>query len=280
MLVDLSTLLQNAKKEKKAICAFNVYNLETILAVVDGAKNLNSPVIISFGEGYFSYAPIEVIAAVVREICATLEIPVVLHLDHAKQLKSISRAVRCGFTSVMYDGSTLPLTENIRRTQNIVEYAHSVGVSVEGELGYMNNEDGSFELGIELGKGYTRRQDAADYVTGTGIDALAIAVGNVHGIYKGTPALDFTRLNEIQKEIDIPLVLHGCSGIPDALIKRAVGMGVCKINVNTEISTAAVQATRDFLAKNTEKALRFENVLLDTRSKMTEIIERYIKLLM
>jgi len=280
MLVDLGTLLQHAKKEKKAIGAFNVYNLETIMAVVEAGKKMNSPIIISFGEGYFSYAPIEAIAAVVKEICTKLEIPVVLHLDHAKELKSIARAIRCGFTSVMYDGSALPLHENILNTRNIVEYAHAVGVSVEGELGYMNNEDGSFELGVELEKGYTRPQDAAEYVKNTGIDALAIAVGNAHGIYKGTPTLDFTRLGEIEQKVDIPLVLHGCSGIPDALIKQAISMGVCKINVNTEISTTAVRAAREFLGNHTEKSLRFETVLLDTRQKMTENIEAYIKLLM
>jgi len=181
MLTTLSNLLNAAKQEKKAVGAFNVYNLETILAVVEAANRLQAPVILSFGEGYFTHAPVEIIASIVKEICTPFDIQVALHLDHAKELKSIARAIRAGFTSVMYDGSALPLSENIQKTKYIVEYAHAVGVSVEGELGYMNNEDGTCEEGLDLAKGYTRVQDAAAYVNGTGIDALAVAVGNAHG---------------------------------------------------------------------------------------------------
>lgn len=279
MLTTLSSLLTRAKQENKAVGAFNVYNLETILAVVEAASRLKSPVIISFGEGYFTHAPVEVIAAMVKEICIPLDIQVALHLDHAKELTSIARAIRAGFTSVMYDGSALPLAENIQRTKYIVEYAHAVGVSVEGELGYMNNEDGTWGKGLELEKGYTRVEDAATYVNSTGIDALAIAVGNAHGIYKGTPTLDFTRLVEIAKASTVPIVLHGCSGIPDEAIKKAVSLGVAKINVNTEISTGAVIGARQFLANNTEKGVRFEAVLMDARHTMSATVERFIKLL-
>ena len=279
MLTTLSTLLTEAKQEKKAVGAFNVYNLETILAVVEAANRLKSPVILSFGEGYFTHAPVEVIATIVKEICTPLDIQVALHLDHAKELTSIARAIRAGFTSVMYDGSALPLSENIQKTKYIVEYAHAVGVSVEGELGYMNNEDGTCEEGLDLKKGYTRVQDAAAYVNGTGIDALAIAVGNAHGIYKGRPTLDFGRLDEISQAATVPIVLHGCSGIPDDYIKKAVSLGVAKINVNTEISTGAVMAAREFLTKNTEKGLRFETVLMDARHTMSATVERFIKLL-
>lgn len=279
MLTTLSTLLNEAKQEKKAVGAFNVYNLETILAVVEAANRLKSPVILSFGEGYFTHAPVEVIASIVKEICTPLDIQVALHLDHAKELTSIARAIRAGFTSVMYDGSALPLAENIQKTKYIVEYAHAVGVSVEGELGYMNHEDGTCEEGLDLQKGYTRVQDAAAYVNGTGIDALAVAVGNAHGIYNGTPTLDFARLDEIAQATTVPIVLHGCSGIPDDYIKKAVSLGVAKINVNTEVSTGAVMAAREFLAKNTEKGLRFETVLMDARHTMSATVERFIKLL-
>lgn len=279
MLTTLSTLLQTAKQEKRAVGAFNVYNLETILAVVEAANRLKSPVIISFGEGYFSHAPVEAIAAIVKEICTPLAIQVALHLDHAKELESITRAIRAGFTSVMYDGSMLPIRENIKNTKAIVEYAHRVGVSVEGELGYMNHEDGTFEEGLDLEKGYTRVQDAAEYVESTGIDALAVAIGNAHGIYKGKPTLDFAQLGKIGQAVPVPIVLHGCSGIPDEDLRRAVSLGVSKINVNTEVSTGAVQSTRNFLAQNTAKDLRFETVLMDARHSMSATVERFIKLL-
>lgn len=279
MLTTLSTLLQTAKQEKRAVGAFNVYNLETILAVVEAANRLKSPVIISFGEGYFSHAPVEAIAAIVKEICTPLAIQVALHLDHAKELESITRAIRAGFTSVMYDGSMLPIRENIKNTKAIVEYAHRVGVSVEGELGYMNHEDGTFEEGLDLEKGYTRVQDAAEYVESTGIDALAVAIGNAHGIYKGKPTLDFAQLGKIGQAVPVPIVLHGCSGIPDEDLRKAVSLGVSKINVNTEVSTGAVQSTRNFLAQNTAKDLRFETVLMDARHSMSATVERFIKLL-
>jgi ketose-bisphosphate aldolase len=279
MLTTLSTLLQTAKQEKRAVGAFNVYNLETILAVVEAANRLKSPVIISFGEGYFSHAPVEAIAAIVKEICTPLAIQVALHLDHAKELKSIARAIRSGFTSVMYDGSMLPIGENIKNTKTIVEYAHAVGVSVEGELGYMNNEDGTFEEGLDLEKGYTRVQDAAEYVNSTGIDALAVAIGNAHGIYKGKPKLDFVQLGKIGQAVPVPIVLHGCSGIPDDYLRKAVALGVAKINVNTEVSTGAVLSTRKFLSQNTAKDLRFETVLMDARHSMSATVERFIKLL-
>lgn len=278
MLTNMSALLNTAKQEKRAVGAFNVYNLETVLAVVEAANHLKSPVIISFGEGYLSHSPIEAIAAIVKEICTPLTIQVALHLDHARELKTIARAIRAGFTSVMYDGSAFPLSENIKRTRDIVKFAHAAGVSVEGELGYMNNEDGTYEAGMDLAKGYTRVQEAADYVASTGIDALAVAVGNAHGIYNGTPKLDFARLSEISQVINVPVVLHGCSGIPDESLKKAVSLGVAKVNVNTEVSMGAVKATRGFLRDNKQE-LRFETVLMNARHAMSRIVERYITLL-
>ena len=279
MLVNLETILTYAEKQKRAIGAFNVYNLESILAVVEAAQDLNQPVIISYGEGYLSHAPIEVIAMIVQKLCDDRELPVVLHLDHAKEFSTVMRAIRCGFTSVMYDGSHLPLEQNIANTKKIVEIAHAVGVSVEGELGYMNNEDGTCEAGFEMEKGYTSVSAAAQYVSGTGIDALAVAIGNAHGIYKGIPELDFERLKEIRAAISVPVVLHGCSGIPDAAIKKAISLGVRKINVNTEISTGAVRAAREFLANHIEKNTRFETMLKASRQTMTKTVKNYIHML-
>ncbi|WP_110953878.1 class II fructose-bisphosphate aldolase [Anaerosinus massiliensis] len=279
MLVNLKTILKYAEDHKSAVGSFNVYNLESILAVIDASQELNEPVIISFGEGYISHAPIEVIAAIVKKLCSTSSIPVVLHLDHAKEFSTVMRAIRCGFTSVMYDGSYLPLAENISNTRKIVDIAHAIGVSVEGELGYMNNEDGTSEKGFELEKGYTSVSASTQYVTGTGIDALAVAIGNAHGIYKGTPELDFERLSQISTAIGIPVVLHGCSGIPAEAIKKAVSLGVRKINVNTEISTGAVREARDFLESHTEKNTRFETMLKAAQQTMSETVKNYIKML-
>lgn len=279
MLVDLKTALSDAKARDTAVGAFNVYNLESVLAVTEAAANLRQPVILAFGEGYLSHAPIEAVAAAVRALCGTADLPVVLHLDHAKSFSTILRAIRCGFTSVMYDGSHLPLAENIANTKKVVEAARAVGVSVEGELGYMNEEDGSAAADFSLEKGYTRVQDAAAYACQTGVDALAIAVGNAHGIYKGTPSLDFERLRQIGDAAHVPLVLHGASGIPFDAIRRAISLGVRKINVNTEVSTTAVRTARAFLDEHTEPNLRFETVLKAARDAMRTTVEEYIRLL-
>lgn len=278
MLVNLNVLLQNARKTKKAIPAFNVYNLETVQAVLEASERQRSPVIIALGESYISYVPIQVLASIVMNMTSFSDLPVVLHLDHAKNISSIIRAIQCGFTSVMYDGSGLPLSENIQNTLKVVEYAHAVDVSVEGELGYMNMEDGILDAGKSPITGYTRPQDAQDYVKSTGVDALAIAIGNAHGIYKGTPELDFNTLIKIHQATDVPLVLHGCSGIPDEMIKKAAEMGVCKINVNTELSLSAVKATRNFLETEETTGLRYEKVLAYARNHISDTAERYLEL--
>lgn len=278
--MNLKTVLNMTYNKKKAVGAFNVYNLETVQAVVEVAEKRNSPVIIAFGEGYFSHVDIEVIAALVRKICSEIEVPIVLHLDHAKKKESIIRAIRSGFTSVMYDGSSLTLSDNIAHTRSIVEIAHSVDVSVEGELGYMNSEDGGISpVNSEYSNGYTRAQDAQEFVLKSGVDALAVAVGNAHGLYKGLPQLDFDRLDQIKKAVDVPLVLHGCSGIPAEMIEKVITMGVCKINVNTEISTSAVRAARDFLDMNKDEGLRFERVMTEAKKSMINAIEKYMDIL-
>jgi fructose-bisphosphate aldolase class II len=179
----------------------------------------------------------------------------------------------------MYDGSSLPFSENVKNTRNVVELAHMVGVSVEGELGYLNNENGEPSYGMNISKGYTTPESAAEFVKSTGVDALAIAIGNAHGLYKGVPILDFVRLSEISSLVSIPLVLHGCSGIPEDSIKKAVSLGVGKINVNTEVSIAAVESIREVLSYSSDKGLRFEQVLKKPRERMVETISRYISLL-
>lgn len=279
MLVNMNCLLQTAKKDKKAIPAFNVYNFETVRAVLKASRRQHSPVIIAFGEKYMSYAPIEVIASIVKKMALNSDVPAVLHLDHAKKLDSIVKAIQCGFTSVMYDGSQLELHENIESTKKVVEFAHSAGISVEGELGYMNPEDAASDSGKVIKSGYTDPEKAAEYVNSTGLDALAVAVGNAHGIYKGTPNLNFLALQKINEASAVPLVLHGCSGIPDDMIKKAVKLGVCKINVNTELSTSAVKAVRTFLDSNPENSLKFEKVLAFAENEITDKAGHYIELL-
>lgn len=279
MLINLKKMLELAEKNNSAIGSFNVYNLESIQAVIEAAQAVRQPVIISFGESYTKHAPLEVIAAIVQKYCTDSEIPFVLHLDHSKNVETIIRAIRAGFTSVMYDGSALPLTENIEKSKYVAQIAHMVDVSVEGELGYMNNEDGTASLGFSLGKGYTKAEDARKYAEGSGIDALAIAIGNAHGIYKGVPELDFERLAEISSAVAIPLVLHGSSGIPIPSLQKAITLGIRKININTEISTQAIKTARQFLHENTQENLRFETLAKSAEQTMSSVIRDYLKIL-
>ncbi|SFL78818.1 class II fructose-bisphosphate aldolase [Pelosinus propionicus] len=279
MLVDLNKMLEHAVKNNCAIGSFNVYNLESIQAVVKAAQAVGQPAIISFGESYIQHASLDVIAAIVKKYCIDTEIPFVLHLDHSKHFETIVRAISAGFTSVMYDGSSLPLNENIEKTRYVVQIAHVAGVSVEGELGYMNNEDGSASPGLSLEKGYTKPEDAKKYAEASGIDALAIAIGNAHGIYKGIPELDFKRLAEISSVVDIPLVLHGSSGIPIPELQKAIALGIRKININTEISTQAIKTARQFLDKNKQENLRFETLAKSAEQTMSKVIKDYISIL-
>lgn len=277
MIVNLKYVLTKAKLERRAVPAFNVYDLETIMAVLGAAKKNKSPVIISFGESYFDQVPIEIIAEIVKNLAANCDFDIVLHLDHAKEFQSIIRAMRCGFTSVMYDGSANLLEDNIINTAEIVKIAHAADVSVEAELGYMNPEDGS-SSSENCNLDYTDAKIARRFVLDTKVDALAIAVGNAHGIYKFEPHLDFDRIKEIKNNTDIPLVLHGCSGIPEASIKKAISLGICKINVNTEVSVGGVEAIRKLLNENSGEKLRLEKVLKHACNEMCRIIESYITL--
>ncbi|MDF2636357.1 MAG: ketose-bisphosphate aldolase [Pelosinus sp.] len=279
MLINLKKMLEQAVKNNCAIGSFNVYNLESIQAVIEAAQVLRQPAIISFGESYTKHAPLDVIAAIVKKYCTDSEIPFVLHLDHSKNFETIIGAIRAGFTSVMYDGSSLPLNENIEKTRYVAQIAHMAGVSVEGELGYMNNEDGTTSLDLSLEKGYTKSEDARKYAEASGIDALAIAIGNAHGIYKGIPELDFERLAEISSVVDVPLVLHGSSGIPIPSLQRAITFGIRKININTEISTEAIKTARQFLHENTQENLRFESLIKSSEETMSRVIKGYLSIL-
>lgn len=275
MLINLKEMLQTAEVKNSAVGSYNIYNLESILAVKKAVDTMQMPAIISFGESYTSHAPIEAISAIVHTLFTKSNIPIVLHLDHAQNPAIIKKAIDCGFTSVMYDGSRLPLVENIIHSQEIVKIAHAKNISVEGELGYLNNEDGTGESSTLC----TDIDDAIKYTEISGIDALAIAIGNAHGLYKSTPKLNFTQLAKLHEKVKCPLVLHGSSGIAMQDLQKAIDLGIRKFNINTEISTTAVKAVRDYLTQNPYESnpnLRFETVLKEARNKMADKIMEFM----
>ena len=273
MLVNLQEILRLAEERHCAIGSFNVYNVESVQAVLK-ATDGSHPVILAFGEKYDRHMPLEAIAALVKSYVAATPQPVVLHLDHTKQEQTVLRAIRAGFTSIMFDGSSKPLAENICSTARIVDIAHLVSVNVEGELGYLNDEDGSGDPGDP--RSYTTPQEAQAFSEGTGVDALAISIGNAHGLYKGTPHLDLARLSAIAQSVETPLVLHGSSGISRDTLQEAIRRGIRKININTEVSTSGVRAAREYLTAQDDPNLRFEQVAKQAESAMENVVREYL----
>jgi len=252
-LINMRDLLAHAKQNKYAVGAFNVTNLDFVDHILDAALEANSPVILQLAEAHFRYLNLEDIAPVLVSAAKKVSVPVCVHLDHGKSLKTMIRAIRAGFTSIMFDGSESPLEENARSTKEVVRIAHSVEVSVEGELGHVGGEGVGIETAVPHTASedmFTRVEDAEYFVKETGLDTLAISVGNVHGLYKEAPNIDFDRIKAIKDAVDIPLVLHGGSGISDDDFRKAVSLGICKVNFYTGISQAAVKRVHQFIEEH------------------------------
>lgn len=275
MLVNTKSVLQNAQNGKYAVAAFNVYNLETVQAAIKVAEKESQPVIIALGERYFPTVDVEGFSAMVKAMAEKASIPVSLHLDHAYEKESIIRAIRCGFTSVMYDGSKYELEQNIYHTKEIVEIAHMAGVSVEAEIGSVAR--GAFSDEEEGDGTLTNPQSAKKFVEETGVDFLAAAIGTVHGMYEGEPNIDLVLLDKIREAVEIPLVLHGGSGTPEEILKKAIQFGICKVNVNTEVSMAAVSYLEKYVEK--KQMAHLSTIMADMQQAMEPVMTKFVRLL-
>lgn len=235
MLLNLKEILAIAKENKFAVGAFNTTDLALVRAVVEEAERTNTPAILQFAPGEFNYATPDFFAYLSKRLSES-HIPFAIHLDHGKSVEDCMKAIRAGFTSVMYDGSELPFDENIKNTREIVKLAHLVNVSVEGEIGTIGAMDNSDEGGVS-NITYTDPSDVVVFVEESGVDALAIAIGTAHGIYPDNyqPALQLSLLAEIQKVASVPLVLHGGSDNPDEEIREACRIGIQKVNISSDI---------------------------------------------
>lgn len=245
-LVSMTEMLNKAKEGKYAVGQFNINNLEWTQAVLQAAQENNSPIILGVSEGAGKYmGGAKVVAAMVNALMETMDItvPVALHLDHGSTVESAKHYIDAGFTSVMFDHSHFPIDENIEMTKELVEYAHSKGVSVEAEVGTV----GGVEDGVTGGVKYADLEECKRMVSEAKIDALAAALGSVHGTYDGEPVLGFDEMEAISDATGTPLVLHGGSGIPDYQIKKAIERGHAKINVNTELQQQWTKAVREKL---------------------------------
>lgn len=251
-LATVAELMPQAEREGYAIGAFNANNLEFVQAIVAAAENQRSPVIIQASQGAIKYAGLEQITAMVKTAAEKASVPVALHLDHGTDFNQVMRCIRAGFTSVMIDASKFPLDENIALVRRVVEVAHAVGVSVEAELGRIGGTEEHVTVS-EREAFFTDPEEAEVFVRATGVDTLAVAIGTAHGPYRGEPKLDFDRLSAIRARVNIPIVLHGSSGVPDDAIRRAVALGVRKINIDTDLRQGFMARLREVMAEHPEE---------------------------
>lgn len=248
MLATTARMLQKAKEGGYAVGAFNAENMEMVLAIVAAAGEAASPVIIQSTPGTLKYAPPAQFAANVIAAAEQVSVPVALHLDHGNSLALASQALRCGYTSVMIDGSHLPLDENIALTRSVVDICKPNGVPVEAELGRVGGKEDDLEAD---GTGYTDPAEAERFAAETGCDSLAIGVGTAHGVYATKPVLNIPLIGEIKRLLPLPLVLHGASGLTDEDVKSCIAQGMCKVNFATELRQAYTAAVRAMLAEDT-----------------------------
>ncbi|MBZ4646429.1 MAG: ketose-bisphosphate aldolase [Clostridia bacterium] len=241
-LVTLKEILKDADEKKYAVGLFNTINLEMVRAIIGAAEQEKSPVIIGLAEVHIPYGSLETLAPIMVKAAKEAKVPVAVHFDHGMTFELIVKAMHLGFTSVMFDGSTLPYEENIATTAEYVKIAKVFGASVEAELGHVGGAEGGGDDSYE--SHYTNLEQAADFVARTGIDALAVAIGTAHGEYRTKPKLDLKRLRDIKARVNVPLVLHGGSGLSDDDFRNCIRNGISKINIFTDMSLSAVNTLR------------------------------------
>ena len=271
MLVTGKELLQDAHKNNYAVGAFNVNNMEIVQAIIEAAEEMNSPVILQASQGGLKYAGVEYIAALGKLAAEKTKVPVVLHLDHGTDFDQVMLCIRHGFSSVMIDGSKFDLNGNIAITNKVIEVAHAVGVSVEAELGKIGGTEDHITVD-EKDAVFTDPNEAKRFVEETNVDSLAIAVGTAHGVYKGEPKLDFDRIKTIKEMLNMPLVLHGSSGVPDEAIKKAVSLGINKINIDTDLRIAFAKGIKEFLKENPDN-IDPRKILTPAKEAMKEAVK-------
>ena len=266
MLVNLNEVLKKAQKEKYAVGLFNTTDTDMLQAVIEAAEESNSPVILGTAEVLLPYGELKLIAPSVIAAAKRASVPVVVHYDHGLTFERCLEALQLGFSSVMFDGSAKPYGQNIEETKEIVKIAHAFGASVEGEIGHV----GEAAQGDEsLENMYTTVAEAKEYLENTGVDALAVAIGSAHGVYKKKPKLNIERLKEIADAVSVPLVLHGGSGLSDDDFKNTIREGIAKVNIFTDLCLAGERAMKD----GAEKKLGY----LETRNLKVEYIKEAVK---
>ncbi len=275
MIVKSKELYQKALAGGYAIGAFNVSTLEAIKAIIAAAEELEAPVVIETSPGEMNYMGATNVVDIVTNIAEGSTVPVAIHLDHGQSLEQIKEAITAGYTSVHIDASALSYESNLKLTKESTDYAHSQGITVEGELGHVGGASEVHDESAKMEKStYTDPEQAKAFVQATGIDVLASSIGNIHGIYENEPKLDFERLEELGK-IGIPLSLHGGSGIPEDQVRRAISLGIAKVNVNTELRVAYTDTLREELNENPDEIVPYK-YLPEEIEAIKEVVKKKI----
>lgn len=250
-IISTKYLLQDAQAKGYAVPAFNIHNAETIQAILEVCCEMRSPVILAGTPGTFKHIALEEIYALCSAYAASYNMPLALHLDHHESLNDIRRKVNAGVRSAMIDGSHFPFDENVQLVKSVVEFCHRHDCSVEAELGRLGGVED--EMSVDEESAFlTVPSEAQRFVELTGIDSLAVAIGTAHGLYAKRPKIDFQRLAEIRAVVDVPLVLHGASDVPDEYVRRAIELGICKVNVATELKIAFAGAVKQWFSEHPE----------------------------
>ncbi|MGG1312822.1 MULTISPECIES: class II fructose-1,6-bisphosphate aldolase [Cohnella] len=275
-LVSMNEFLPKAKANRFAVGQFNMNNLEFAQAITEAAMEEKSPFIFGVSEGALKYMGIEYTVAIAEAAAKKSGLPIALHLDHGSNFDIAMKCIRAGFSSVMFDGSHHPFEENIRLTKEIVKAAHAMGVSVEGELGTIGGVEDDLSVD-EADAALAKPEEAIRFYEETGVDALAIAVGTAHGMYKGEVKIHYDIIEAVASKIPVPIVLHGGSGVPDDMIRKSIQCGVGKINVNTENQVACTKTIREILGKD-ENVIDPRKYLAPARTAMKEVVKEKIRL--
>ncbi|WP_334159957.1 class II fructose-1,6-bisphosphate aldolase [Muricomes intestini] len=240
-------MLEKAKAGRYAVAAFNAENMEMVQAIVEAAEELKAPVIIQTTSGTLKYATPELYYSMAAAAAQKSEIPVAIHLDHGDSYERAAECLHAGYSSIMIDGSKEPFEKNVEITKEVVKMAHAMHIPVEGELGTVGGKEDSHSV---INKTYTEPAEAEEFVKRTHVDSLAVGIGNSHGFYKGKPELRFDILEETNKWVTIPVVLHGASGIPEEDVKKAIEIGIAKVNFATELRDAFSKAVKNYFQKD------------------------------
>ena len=249
MLVPMADLVNEAVANGYAVGSFNVANLEMMESVIRSAAEMRSPVIVSTSSAEARYLCPEIVQPIVKTLSDEYGVTCALHLDHGDSFALAMRCLRAGYTSLMFDGSHFPIEENIRLTKQVVEAAHTIGVSVEGEVGRLSGVEDDLVVSAEQAH-LTDVAEATQFVEQTGVDVLAVAIGNAHGFHLEEPKLDFGRLQQIRTATGVPIVLHGGTGIPEPDVQRAITLGIGKVNIASRVRRRFMQTVYAELAKN------------------------------